>query len=324
MSKVAIGIDIGGTSIKLGLVTGQGRLIEKTSFPTDKKGGREKTLRELERQVKAFAAKARSAGHQVAGVGIGAPGPVDVDRGFVYFFPNVPGWKDTPLVSILSKRLRMPVRLDNDANAMALGEFLFGAGRGVKNGIALTLGTGVGGGIILDGKLFHGPTYSAAEIGHLVINEDGPKCGCGNTGCIETYVGNGYFTREIERRLAKGEKSVLSAWIKEGKTLTPLLAKEAWKKGDRFAKKMWADTGTHLGNALVGLVNILNPEKIILGGGIAQNPEILFPHVIETIRKKAFPIAFRSLKVVPARLGTEAGLIGAAALVFANSEGKRT
>jgi glucokinase len=240
-----------------------------------------------------------------------------VERGFVYFFPNIPGWKNTPLKALLEKRLKLPVFVDNDASVMALAEFEFGAGRGAKNVIALTLGTGVGGGLVIDGKLFHGPRYSAAEIGHLVINEDGPRCGCGSRGCVETYVGSGYFVCEVKRRLKKGAQSVLKKWVKEGREMTPLLAAQAARRGDVFSKKIWQETGAHLGTALAGLLNILNPEKIILGGGIAQNGGLLFRPLRAALNKKAFPIAARSVRVVPAKLGVDAGLIGAAALAFA-------
>lgn len=317
MIRAAIGVDIGGGSVKLGLVTEQGKLVVRESFLTPHSLGREGLLDILSAHIGELGKLARKRGFKLLGAGIGAPGPIDVERGFVYFFPNIPGWKDTPLRSLLEKRLKMPVRVDNDANAMALAEVYFGAGRGAKNVIALTLGTGVGGGLLIDGKLFHGPSYSAAEIGHLVINEDGPACGCGNHGCIETYVGTSHFARAVRKRLDSGEKSILKKWIKEGKELSPFLVGEAARKGDVFAKRMWKIVGGHLGTALVGLVNILNPERVIIGGGIAQNGELLFRPLRETLSKKAFPIAARSVRVVPAKLGVDAGVIGAAALIFA-------
>jgi len=316
--KAAIGVDIGGTSVKLGVVNSQGRVLEYRSFLTDKRKSRKKQLDTLAAHIQELIRLAKNKKLKVLGVGIGAPGPIDVERGFVYFFPNIPGWKNTPLKAILERRLKLPVAVDNDANAMALGEFLFGAGRGAKNIIALTLGTGVGGGIVMGGRLFHGSHYSAAEIGHLVINENGPRCGCGSRGCIETYVGNGYFIKEVERRLRTGQKSVLRAWLKKKEKLTPLLVSQAAQNGDRFSQEIWRETGEHLGTALAGLVDVLNPEKIILGGGIAQNGKLLFNPVIKTLRKKAFPIASRSVKVVPAALGVDAGLVGAAALVLVN------
>ena len=321
MKRSAIGVDIGGTTVKLGLVDTRGKIILKDVFPTTQGKTRAALLEGMAQHIRAMILKAGAKGFHVSGVGVGAPGPIDTRRGFVYFFPNIPGWKNTFLTKLLSAKLKIPVRVDNDANAMALGEVTFGAGRNTKNAIALTLGTGVGGGMVIDGKLFAGATFSAAEIGHIIINENGPRCGCGNNGCIEAYVGNGHFVRYVRERLARGEKSILNAWIKkERRELSPLLVAQAARQGDAFSKKIWQETGEHLGTMLAGLVNTLNPEKIILGGGIAQNRELLFPVVTRTIHKKAFPIAARSVRVVPAKLGVDAGLIGAAALILSGEK----
>jgi len=322
MKRAAIGIDIGGTNVKLGLVDERGRVLLRDTFRTEHARSRTEMLDKLASHIAVLAAEARTRGLRLSGVGIGAPGPIDVERGYVYFFPNIPGWKDTPLKKILEKRLRLPVFVDNDANAMALGESLFGAGRpsagsgrAARNIIFLTLGTGVGGGLVIGGKLFHGSTFSAAEIGHMVVDPAGPLCACGNRGCIEAFVGNGYFVREVRSRLQK-EKSILRRWVKEGKELTPKLVQEAAKQGDAFSKAQWKRTGERLGTFLAGLANLLNPERIVLGGGIALGGELVLAPVRAALKKKAFPIASRFVKVVPAVLGNDAGLVGAAALAL--------
>lgn len=294
--KVAVGVDIGGTSVKLGLVDENGKVLARESFITKRYPGRKRQLAALVERISGLRSWAGKKGYALLGVGVGAPGPVDVERGFVYFFPNIPGWKNTPLKLLLEKRLGLGVTVDNDANAMAFGEYRFGAGRGARNMIALTLGTGIGGGLVMDGKLFHGPKFSAVEVGHIVIDPAGVRCGCGNRGCVETFVGSGYIFRKIRR--------------------TPQQAGLAARKGDRRALKMWKEAGEGLGTMLAGLVNVLNPERIVLGGGIAQNGKLLFEPVRKTIQKKAFSIAARSVRVVPAKLGVDAGLIGAAALIF--------
>ncbi len=319
INSAAIGVDIGGTNVRLGLVGLEGKVLFRDSFATHQPSGKKALLGAILRRLRDLMRVASEHGLEVVGVGIGAPGAIDTEKGMVYFFPNIPGWKDTPLKSILERRLGVPVAVDNDANAMAYGEFCFGAGKGVKTLIALTLGTGVGGGLIIDGKLFHGSRFSAAELGHMVLNEDGPLCTCGNRGCIETYVGNGYFIREVRRRLKKFPHSLLTLELRKGKELTPLLVAQTARRGDALSKEMWLETGAHLGNALAGLANLLNPEKIILGGGIAQNGDLLFKPVIASLNKKAFPIAASSVRVVPAALGVDAGLIGAAALMFRDS-----
>ncbi|OIO38585.1 MAG: hypothetical protein AUJ72_02365 [Candidatus Omnitrophica bacterium CG1_02_46_14] len=316
MKKIAIGIDIGGTNVKLGLVSPQGRILERMVFFTASVHGREAMLDLLVCHIRDLTQIAKKKHAKIMGLGIGAPGPIDVERGFVYFFPNISGWKNTRLKSMLEKRLKLKVSIDNDANVMALAEVRFGAGKGFRNVIALTLGTGIGGGLVIDGKLFHGSVYSAAEIGHIVINENGILCGCGSHGCVETYVGNDYLIKEVKRRLMTGRKSLLNSWIQEGKKLTPLLVRQAAERKDTFSIEVWKKTGEHLGTALAGLVNTLNPELIILGGGVAQKNRFLFKSTAETIKKKAFPIAARSVRVVPATLGVDAGLIGAAALIF--------
>ena len=314
----AIGIDFGGTSVKLGLVSSSGRVLERAGFATGKTAAHSEILDALTHSVRLLQQKAKARHLKVCGVGIGAPGPIDVERGLVYFFPNLPGWKNFEIRKVLSKRLQLPVAVDNDANAMALGEYRFGGGRGSRLFIGLTLGTGVGGGMVLDGRLFHGPAFSAAEFGHVIIDPSGPLCGCGNRGCVETFVGNGYFVAETRRRL-KNEKSVLKKWVKNGEILTPILVQTAARQGDRFAKQMWAESGTQLGTMLAGIINILNPDCIAIGGGLAQSGALIFSPIRSAIRKKAFPIAGRSVRVIPAVLGNDAGLVGAACLAFGES-----
>lgn len=324
MKNAAIGVDIGGTSVKLGLVTRTGRLVFRDSFPTGRNVTRPKLLEQLVSRVLDLKRRAARGGFKILGLGVGAPGPIDVEKGRVHFFPNIPGWRNTPLKAILRARVHTPVFVDNDASAMAFGEYCFGAGRGSKHMIALTLGTGVGGGLVINGRLFCGRRFSAGEIGHLVINENGPLCACGSRGCVETYVGNRYFVSEVRRQLRKGSKSILTRWLKNGRReLSPLLVAQAAGRGDAFSRKIWWQTGQHLGTALAGLCNILNPDTIILGGGIAQNGCLIFDPVITTIRKKAFPIAARSVRVIPAKLGVDAGVIGAAALVFSDAKESR-
>ena len=315
-TRVAIGVDIGGGSVKLGLVSEGGKILKRDSFLTPRSPRRKVLLNLLQDHILKLVTDAKQNNLKCVGVGIGAPGPIDVERGFVYFFPNIPGWKNTPLKALLQRKINLPVFVDNDANVMALAEFRFGAGLGVRNIVALTLGTGIGGGLVIDGTLFHGPTYSAAEIGHLVIDEKGALCGCGNRGCVETFVGTNYFVKEMKKRLATGQKSFLNQWIKKGAKLTPQLAAQAARRGDKFAVQIWCETAEHLGTALAGLVNILNPQKIILGGGLAQSGDLLFKPLRRAILKKAFSVAGASVKVLPAKLGMDAGIVGAAAMVF--------
>ena len=322
MERVAIGVDIGGTNVKLGLVSERGRVLLYDTFETKRARSRGALLEKLVVHIELLAAEARTRKRALAGVGIGAPGPIDVERGFVHFFPNIPGWKNTPLKKILQRKLRMPVFVDNDANAMALGEYRFGAGRlpagrqAARCMIALTLGTGIGGGLVIDGKLYHGSKFSAAEVGHMVVELDGPRCACGSRGCIETFVGSGYFVRQVRSDLRAGRKSVLKRWMRAGRELTPKLVQQAARLGDAYSKALWRRTGDRLGTFLAGLANLLGPERIVIGGGIALGGELVLRPVRKALKKKAFPIASRFVRVVPAVLGNDAGLVGAAALAF--------
>jgi glucokinase len=242
----------------------------------------------------------------ILGVGLGLPGPIDVRNGLVHFFPNIPGWKEVRLKNILERSLRLPVFLDNDANLMALAEYKLGAARGFKNAVCITLGTGVGGGIILDGRLYRGFSSSAGEIGHIPINENGPRCNCGGVACLETYIGNNAILRDA-RNLFKRDVS-----LEELSSLA--------RRQNKKAKTIWSKVGSRLGTAFVGVVNLFNPDAIVIGGGVANAGKILFARVRETIAKRAMNVQARRVKVFKTKLGSDAGLIGAAILV---KEGRR-
>lgn len=237
----------------------------------------------------------------VAGVGLGLPGPIDTDRGIVHFFPNIPGWSSVPFAAILKKKISLPVFIDNDANVMALAEFKAGAAKGSRNAVCLTLGTGVGGGLILDGKLYRGSGYAAGEIGHMPLNEAGPKCNCGGSACLESYIGN--------RRILTRVKQVF------GKDIPLEEVSRMANAGNARARRVWTDVGNKLGVSLAGIVNLLNPDCIVIGGGVAKAGRLLFDTVKKTIRERAMSVQAKIVKVVPAKLGYDAGLIGAGFLV---------
>jgi glucokinase len=230
----------------------------------------------------------------ILGVGIGLPGLIDVKKGIVNTLPNIPGWNKFPLTKVLRKKLRFPVVLGNDVNLMTLGEWKYGAGRGVQNLVCLTLGTGVGGGLVLNNELYRGPGFAAGEIGHMPLNEDGPACKCGGYGCFETYVGNSYLEKKARRIF--GRKVTLEE--------ISGLARE----GDRRAIHFWQEFGAHIGNALVGVVNLLNPDRIIIGGGVSNCPAFVFS-------TRAMRVQSGMVKVIKAQLGNDAPLLGAKVLL---------
>ena len=252
---VKIGIDLGATRVKIGLVDQKGRVLARREVGTPFNAKRTELISILVGNIDYIIKESRFNRRDIAGIGIGVPGPVDSKRGIVRYFPNIKGWENVALKSILQRRLGLKVNLDNDVNAMTLAEHKFGAGKGAANLVCLTLGTGVGGGIILNGELYRGSTMVAGEIGHIPINEKGPRCNCRGYACIERYVGNRYILSRARKILGKG--------------ITLRRIDKLAKKGNRKAIGIWADVGRKLGVMLTGVVNLLNPDKIIIGGGVS-------------------------------------------------------
>jgi len=311
--RKAVGIDLGGTYIKAGLTDDKGNVLKKEQFPTmAEKNDRDTVLRQIEKAID-FALEGAGG---VAGIGIGTPGVVD-DRGVVFAAPNLPEWNNLPMQEIFTDRYKLPVVVENDVNTITWGEFLFGAGEGYSTIICITLGTGIGGGIVKDGKLMRGGKYSAVEIGHITIDYKGPRCKCGNYGCIERFVGRDYIVERAVNAIKNGEKTVISGLV-NGKLedITPKIISDAYKQNDKVATGIWIDVGVCLGAMFAGLVNLINPELIIIGGGISQRAEIMFETVESTIKQRAMSILAENVRVVPAGLGANTGVVSAGALVF--------
>lgn len=297
-----VGIDLGGTNLKAALLDERCRIRHRQTLSTARFPGQQGLIDAIVELVHSLCRAHHIPLKQVKGVGIGVPGPVDTAKGVVHFFPNIPGWKNVTLRDILSKKLGADVFLDNDANVMALAEFKQGAAAGSRNAVCLTLGTGVGGGMIIEGRLYRGSTFAAGEIGHMPLNENGPDCGCGGSGCLETYVGN----KRILARAAKLFKRQISLEELSG------LA----HKGNRKALRVWEEVGEKLGVVLAGVINLINPDCIVIGGGVANAGSVLFGPVRETVLLRAMLPQAKKVKIVKAKLGSDAGLIGAGLLVI--------
>ncbi|MGB9641782.1 MAG: ROK family protein [Candidatus Ratteibacteria bacterium] len=308
--KTAIGIDLGGTYIKYGLVDETGSIIKKGMIPT--KADSESRNVVIEQMSLAINDVWNE---NTEGIGIGTPGVVD-NNGVVYESPNLPDWHNFNVREVFEKKFHKKVVVENDANSIAWGEYLFGAGKGTRTIICLTLGTGLGGGVVINGKLLRGAIYSAAELGHMPVDYKGRKCGCGSRGCIEAYVGRDYIVQSAIRKIKRGQKTILTHMVTNLSEITPKLISEAYQKEDELAKQIWIEMATALGAFLAGMVNMLNPDRIILAGGIAQAGEILFDTVRKTIKERSMKVLSASVQVVPAGLGTDAGIISGAALVF--------
>ena len=300
-TKYIIGIDLGATNLKIALMDLKYKIKCREILSTKKFIRKESLISAIIDSINKIIEKNTLNRNNVLGVGLGLPGPIDVKSGIVHYFPNIPGWKKVNLKRILVRRLRLPIFLDNDANLMCLAEYKLGAAKGFQYAICLTLGTGVGGGIISDGKLYHGSTSVAGEIGHIPINEKGPRCNCRGNACLETYIGNNRIIREAKRIFGRNIS------LEELSSLA--------KKGNKSALAIWSEVGRRLGVALVGVVNLLNPDCIVIGGGVANAGKILFDKVNETIARQAMLVQARHVKVFKAKLGNDAGLIGAAILV---------
>ncbi|MCS7180030.1 MAG: ROK family protein [bacterium] len=309
--KKVVGIDLGGTYVKAGLVNEKGEILKKEQFPTlGEKNDRNLVLAQIEKSIE-FAFE-----EDIDGIGIGTPGVVD-DKGIVYEAPNLPGWDNLNLKKIFEDRFKKKVVVENDVNAIAWGEYLFGAGKGSNTMICITLGTGLGGGIVKDGKLLRGGKYSAIEIGHIPIDYRGPKCKCGNYGCIERFVGRDYIIERAIKKIKEGEKTKIYELVNgDLDKITPKTISEAYELGDKLAEEIWIDVGICLGAMFSGLVNLLNPDLIIIGGGIAQVGKILFETIEKVIKERAMRILTQNLKILPAGLGINSGIVASAALVF--------
>jgi len=309
-SPLTLGVDIGGTFIKLGLVQ-ESRILLQESLPSAS-FPHPKALQDG--MVEAIRSLIHESDRSIGAVGIGIPGLVRYPQGMVHSCVNLRGWRHVPLRRLLSRRLRLPVWVDNDVNVMTLAEWKYGAGQGAKNLVCLTLGTGVGGGLVLEGQLYRGKQGSAGELGHIPLSEKGPRCSCGGMACLERYVGNREILQFVRQRLSKGVKSQIPRLIDHNLArLTPEVIDRACELGDRLAQETWEWVGTRIGLALTGVVNLLNPDRIVVGGGISKAGHWLLDPMRQTVRRRAMQ-GLKAVAIVPAALGSSAGLIGAALL----------
>lgn len=288
-----IGVDFGGTNIRAGLIDLAGKLMKKFELPTDAKKGKKQVIENLILAIE----KVKKEG--VIGVGIACPGPLDSRRTMLLDPPNLPGWKETPLKKIVEERLKIPVFLDNDANCFAIAESKCGEGRKTKNLIAVTLGTGIGTGIIIDNKLYAGENGAAGELGHMTVEADGLKCTCGNFGCWEMYVS------------AKGIKARYELLKGKAAPEVPEIIKMA--KSDNELKELINETGIYLGIGLANIINIFDPGMIILSGGIS-NIKALLPIALKEAKKRAFTPAGKRTEIIITKM-EDPIIIGAASII---------
>jgi glucokinase len=316
-TKHALGVDMGGTSIKVGIATEKGKIIKKVSVDTKADEGPDVVIKQIKKGLKTIL---KNNSKKIEGIGIGAPGSVILKKGTVENPPNLKGWEKVPLGNIIKKEFNQNVFVENDANAAAIGEMIFGAGKKLDNFIMVTLGTGVGGGIIINRKIYRGEQGAAGEIGHITVDKNGEKCNCGSIGCVEAYVGNNYLCNRVINELSKMTNSKINELI-EGDyiNLTPKVIHQAAELGDDYAKSVIIDVGRTLGIAIASTVNLLDISNVIVGGGVAGFGKLLFNSIEESIRQRVLQPIQERVKVKAAKLKNEAGIKGATALVFYRS-----
>jgi len=312
MADVYAGIDLGGTTIRTGLVTGDGTSLSRVVVETRADEGYEAGVRRMGDSVRQAVREAGVSQSDVAGICVGAPGTLDRRRGILLFPPNLKGWENTPIAAGLSADLGQPVILENDANAAAWGEFWVGAGREANSIVMLTLGTGVGGGIVLNGRLWHGAHDCGAEIGHMTIKEGGRRCGCGQQGCLEAYASVTSMVGRLVEAFEAGEDTCLADAIREGRTIRGKDVYDAAVAGDCLADRMMRETAYYLGVGIVNICHVINPECVVLTGGMTAAGDRLMQPVRETVKARAFEVPAERTAIVFASLGEDAGYIGAA------------
>ncbi len=312
--KYKIGVDVGGTNVKVALVDKTGSIVYSDTVPTRAEMGYEYTISNIIKAVKDLMKDSKVEKENIDGIGFGFPGQVDCDKGIVRLAPNIPGWVNIPIADIVSKEFEIPVKADNDVRCAALAELYYGAGRGAKNMICITVGTGIGSGLILNGKLVRGAANAAGELGHIKLQmEGGPVCGCGDTGCLEAFA-SGPAIVALAEEYIKGGKSTKYREL-ANPDITPYIVAEAAKQGDAVAKKIFEIVGNYIGIGLSSAVNLLNPEKVVIGGGVADAGDLLFIPIKEALKKRAMPVQGGTVEIVHAELGNTAGVIGAGLLI---------
>jgi glucokinase len=325
--RFIIGIDLGGTNIVAGAMPEDGsRQIAIQSQPTHPEDGAEAVVDRIVDAVNAVIAQTSTetgaTRGDFAGVGIGSPGPLDRERGIVIVTPNL-GWRDYPLRDRVSERVKLPATLDNDANCATLGEWWQGAAKGARNVVGMTIGTGIGGGLIIDGKLYHGSSDVAGEIGHTTIDSTGRRCKCGNYGCLEAYASGPSIAERAREALGGGEVSILPTMV-DGRleAITAQTVYDAAKRGDVLAREVVRDTARFLGAGIANLLNIFNPDVVVVAGGVTQAGDWLFEPLRAEVKRRAFRPAVDACEIVPGTLPGTAGVVGAVATFKAQTMGQ--
>lgn len=315
MKNYVIGVDLGGTKISTAISTIEGEILKQTVVPTKAEEGEGPVLERIISTIEEVLVSAKINSNEVEAIGIGSPGPLDSEKGIILTTPNLP-FKNYNLVNPIKEKFGLPVFLDNDANVAAIGESMFGAGKGKKNIVYFTVSTGVGGGAVLNGQAYRGNTSNALEIGHMTVNPNGPRCNCGNVGCLEA-ISSG---TAIAKAAKEAVNSKVETSLRQYDKITSYEVFKEADKGDKVAKYIIDNALNYLGVGVANAISIFDPEMIIIGGGVTNAGKIVFDKVREVVNTRCFKAMAESCEIVPAGLGTDAGVVGAVALAILESK----
>jgi len=315
-------IDLGGTKLRSIVADGGGRILGKDLRSSQSQDGLDVVLERMVESLDASVAAAEVEAAGLRGLGIASAGAVDAVRGIVPGAPQLPGWDDVPLARILAERTGLPTRLENDATAAALGEHRFGGGRGSRYMLYITMSTGVGGGIIIDGEMYGGKSGAAGELGHVVLDMNGPPCGCGARGCLESLASGTAIAQKGEQLLDNGKSPILASLRAQNGPVTAEMMHRAAELGDNASREVFREAGHYFGVALASYVNIFDPEVIVVGGGVAKAGDLLLDQARVTMEDRAMAQPLKGVRLVRSELGDFGGTLGMVARMAEAEEGR--
>jgi Transcriptional regulator/sugar kinase len=310
-----IAVDLGGTKIACALTNLEGNIINEKTIPTNAQEGQEELLKRIFFIIKEVIEESGKDVDEIKAIGVGSPGPLDSNKGVILDPPNLP-FKNIEIVKHIEDKFKIKTYLENDANAATIGEYLFGSGKGTKNMVYITVSTGIGAGAIIGEKIYGGTTCNALELGHTTILPNGPRCNCGNFGCLEVLASGTAIAREANKALVKGIESSLNNYKK-------VTSHEVFKEaslGDKLALEIIDKALGYLGIGVANAITTFDPEKVVIGGGVAMAGDVLFDKVKQVVKERCFKVLNESCKIVPAALKTKSGIVGAAAVAIMKSK----
>ena len=324
MGRVLVGVDLGGTNVRIGIVSPKGRVLKKEEYPLDLSQGGLKIVEGLISNLENFVQKKIGKNDQLLGIGMGIAGAMDMKKGRIINSPNIPDLNGFGIREFIQKRMQSPIAIENDANAFALGEGWVGAAKGSSYYCGITLGTGVGGGIVINEEILHGSGGKASEVGHMVVDPEGPLCGCGGRGCLEVYASATGIKRMAMEAIAKGEGAgIVKRAGGKVEEVTAEKVFEAAQSGDKAAQKIFHKMGRFLGLGIVNLIHLFDPEKIVIGGKASRAWDSFIKTTMEVVMERVMEGSREKVEIVQAKCGDDAGVLGAAFVALKKHGGHR-